>query len=208
MDGGTASDNVEDGHHPLINATIKLFSFSSRVFNKLRSYDMHEQNAYRIRFDGSDRRSTPPPPLLPSMSAWRFWTSGYALVLLVMVSVCKPLVYILSLICLLKGHSFEPNPKYCCSSSPSALLTSTSKSASPAGLASPLALLFSTPSGLLFDVLQIYIPRTVALLFEQRTTSVDCNPSTDSRTFPFTMELDGEVGALGGSKGNGGCLLV
>lgn len=87
MDG--QADTV-DGHHPLVNATIKLLSFSSRVFHKLRSYDlMLEQNAFRTDIDGSEQftgQPSHPSTLLPSMGAWRFWTSGYALVLLTMVS--------------------------------------------------------------------------------------------------------------------------
>lgn len=94
-----AVDATNNG--PLINMTTKLgslFSFPSRVSRVLasiRAFDgMVEQDA-QVAFGGSTNFAgsksyigqTPPPPgFVPLPGPWKFMTSGYALVLLAMVS--------------------------------------------------------------------------------------------------------------------------
>ena len=102
MDEATTAINVTRDAQPLINITLKLgslFSFPSRVSRVLASIraldgtlEQDAQNAFggSASFDPSNSyigRMASPPGFMPLPGPWKFVTSGYALVLLAMVSI-------------------------------------------------------------------------------------------------------------------------
>lgn len=85
---------VEPMANSTVNSTIKsLFALSSRLLASIRDYDRKMDHDMITAFGGSvafdedaHDRTAPPPSLAPLPGPWRFATSGYAVVLLVMVS--------------------------------------------------------------------------------------------------------------------------